>query len=63
MSPKNHVRAVRYRQLALLEPDRAKAAVLFKNADEAERDVRCVGPYQHGVWVIRDTCGAGPSQT
>ena len=29
MSPKNHARAFRYRQLALAEPDKAKAAVLF----------------------------------
>jgi hypothetical protein len=38
-NPKNHARAVRYRQLALAEPDKAKAAVLYKIADEAERDV------------------------
>jgi hypothetical protein len=41
MKPKNHARAVRYRQLALAEPDRAKAAVLLTIADEAERDVLC----------------------
>jgi hypothetical protein len=41
MNPKNHARAVRYRQLALAEPDRAKAAVLLTIADEAERDVLC----------------------
>ena len=41
MSPKNHARAVRYRQLALAEPDKARAAVLYKIADEAERDVLC----------------------
>jgi hypothetical protein len=39
MNSKNHARAVRYRQLALAEPDKAKAAVLFTIADEAERDV------------------------
>jgi hypothetical protein len=33
--PKNHARAVRYRQLALTEPDKDKAAVLYKIADEA----------------------------
>jgi hypothetical protein len=37
MNPKNHARAVRYRQLVLAEPDRAKAAVLLTIADEAER--------------------------
>jgi len=33
----NHDRAVRYRRLALGEPDKAKAALLQKIADEAER--------------------------
>jgi hypothetical protein len=41
MNPKNHARAVGYRQLALAEPDRTKAAVLLTIADEAERDVLC----------------------
>jgi hypothetical protein len=45
MNPKNHARAVRYRQLALAEPDRAKAAVLLTIADEAERDVLCTVDY------------------
>jgi hypothetical protein len=40
MNPKNHARATRYRQLALAEAE-AKAAVLYKIADEAERDVLC----------------------
>jgi hypothetical protein len=39
MNPKNHAPAVKYRQLALAEPDKAKAAVLYENASEAERDV------------------------
>jgi hypothetical protein len=37
MDPKNLARAVRYRQLALAEPDKAKAAILREIADEAER--------------------------
>jgi hypothetical protein len=37
----NHDRAVRYRRLALSEPDKAKAALLQKIADEAERGVLC----------------------
>jgi hypothetical protein len=41
MHPKNHARAVRYRQLALAESDKTKAAILFTIADEAERDVLC----------------------
>jgi hypothetical protein len=41
MSPKNHARAVRYRQLALAEPDKAKAVILYQIADEADRGVLC----------------------
>ena len=41
MTPKNHVRAVPYRKLALAESDKAKAAILNQIADEAERDVLC----------------------
>ena len=41
MDPKNLTRATRYRQLALAEPDKAKAAILREIADEAERDVLC----------------------
>ena len=33
--------AVKYRQLALAEPDRVRADLLLKLADEAERDVLC----------------------
>ena len=41
MDPKNLARAVRYRQLARAEPDKAKAAILREIAEEAERDVLC----------------------
>ena len=41
MSDKNHDRAIRYRRLALAEPDTSKAALLQKIADEAERGVLC----------------------
>jgi hypothetical protein len=37
----DHDRAVRYRRLALAEPDKANAALLHKIADEAERGVLC----------------------
>ena len=36
---RDHARAVRYRQLALRETDKSKAAVLNRIADEAERGV------------------------
>ena len=41
MNPKNQARAVRYRQLALAEPDKTRATLLLTIADEAERDVLC----------------------
>jgi hypothetical protein len=44
-SLKNHARAVRYRQLALVEADRSKADLLFKLADEADRDVLCTSDW------------------
>ncbi len=40
-SMNNHDRAVRYRRLALSEPDEARAALLQKIANEAERGVLC----------------------
>jgi hypothetical protein len=36
---RDHARALRYRQLALREQDKAKAALLNQIADEAERGV------------------------
>ena len=41
MNHKQNGRAVRYRRLALAEPDKAKAALLQKIADEAERGLLC----------------------
>jgi hypothetical protein len=38
-SLRDHARAIRYRQLALREADRSKAALLNLIADEAERGV------------------------
>jgi hypothetical protein len=53
MSDKNHDRTVRYRQLALAEPDKAKAALLQKIADEAERGELCtVDPKQPILEVL-----------
>jgi len=54
MNPKNHARAVRYRQLALAEPDRAKATVLLTIADEAERDVLCTVDSTNVGYTRRD---------
>jgi hypothetical protein len=49
MSDKKHDRAVRYRRLALAEPDEAKAALLQKIADEAERGVLCTVDQKQAV--------------
>jgi len=49
MGDKKHDRAVRYRRLALTEPDKAKAALLQKIADEAERGVLCTVDQKHPV--------------
>jgi hypothetical protein len=38
---KNLTRAIRYRRLAIAEPDERKAALLRKLAEEAERGVLC----------------------
>ena len=45
MTPKNQARAVRYRRLALAEPDRANADLLLKRADEADRGVLCTSDW------------------
>jgi hypothetical protein len=45
VTQKNLARAVRYRQLSLAEPDRAKADLLLKLADEADRDVLCTSDW------------------
>jgi hypothetical protein len=45
VTQKNQARAVRYRQLALSEPDCAKADLLLKLAEEADRDVLCTSDW------------------
>ena len=53
VSTKNHARAVRYRELALAEPDRSKADLLLKIADEADRDVLCTADWLFENWQDR----------
>jgi hypothetical protein len=50
MTSKNHARVVRYRKLALGEPDRSKADLLLKLADEADRDVLCTADWLFEKW-------------
>ena len=47
MTPNYRARAVRYRQLSLAETDRAKADLLLKLADEADREVLCTSDWLH----------------
>lgn len=47
MDPKNLARAVRYRQLACAEPDKAKATILLEIADEAEQGILCTVDKMH----------------
>jgi hypothetical protein len=46
----NPARAIRYRQLALGESDRAKAEMLYNLADEAERNVLCTSDWMRERW-------------
>jgi hypothetical protein len=57
MDPDNHDRAVRYRQIALAEPDKAKAAILIKIAEEAEQDVLCTVD-----WMMRNAVARSQSK-
>jgi len=41
MIARNHIRAARYRALALTEKDRARASLLDRLAEEAEHGVLC----------------------
>lgn len=45
MISKSRTRGVRYRELALAEPDRSKADMLLKLADEADRNVLCTSDW------------------
>jgi hypothetical protein len=55
---KNWQRALRYRKLALAEPDRGKADLLNQIADEAERGILCTADSLHAISI---TAGALPS--
>jgi hypothetical protein len=59
----NHDRAIRYRRLALREPDKAKAALLQKIADEAERGVLCTVDLKPPASEITSANSAIPNVT
>lgn len=48
----NHARVIRYRQLALRETDRSKAAILNAVADEAERGVLVTSVRSHSTITL-----------
>jgi hypothetical protein len=48
----NHIRAARYRALALVEKDQARAALLGRLADEADHGVLCTVRHLHLVFNI-----------
>jgi hypothetical protein len=62
-SSKNQARAVRYRQLALAEPDRAKADVLLKLADEADREVLCTSDWLFEKSKVKQSSRSRPNSS
>jgi hypothetical protein len=63
MNDQNHDRAVRYRRLALAEGDKAKAALLQKIPDEAERGVLCTVDKRETVPEFTNPKADGHSNT
>jgi hypothetical protein len=55
MFERSHKRVSRYRKLALIESDRARANLLQRLADEAERGVLCMAPHALAVRPVRVT--------
>jgi hypothetical protein len=52
---RNYARAIRYRQLALRETDKAKAALLNMIADEAERGVLVISNRSYSQRPVQQT--------
>ena len=48
----NHIRAARYRALALVETDQARAALLGRLADEADHGMLCTVRHLRVVYNI-----------
>jgi len=51
----NHIRAARYRTLALNEKDQARAALLGRIAEEADHGLLCTVRHLHLVYSIETT--------
>ena len=54
-------RAVRYRRLALQEPDAEKAKLLQSIADEAERGVLCTSEWLQSKVKVQSPIGSSPA--
>jgi hypothetical protein len=52
MFERSHRRVTRYRKLALMERDQARASLLHRLAEEAERGVLCVAPHVLAIRAI-----------
>ncbi len=57
----NHIRAARYRALAQVEKDQARAALLGQLADEADHGVLCTVRHLHLVSNIGSTTAPAAS--
>ncbi|HEX2367428.1 MAG TPA: hypothetical protein VHJ00_20705 [Bradyrhizobium sp.] len=51
----NHIRAARYRALALNEKDQARAALLGRIAEEADHGLLCTVRHLHLIYSIETT--------
>jgi hypothetical protein len=58
MIARNHIRAARYRALALTEKDQARAALLDRLAEEAEHGVLCTVRHLRLVYSVETTTPA-----
>ena len=63
----NHIRAARYRALALNEKDQARAALLGRIAEEADHGLLCTVRHLHLIYSIETIvptpfAGAGSEQ-
>ena len=58
MIARNHIRAARYRALALIEKDQARANLLGRLAEEAEHGVLCAISHLRLVYSVETTTPA-----
>jgi hypothetical protein len=61
MIARNHIRAARYRALALTEKDQARANLLDRLAGEAEHGVLCTVRHLRLVYSAESTASSAPA--